>query len=74
VGAISRRPRTFEIAGLAAALAVSINALWVLRRDRPFPNAGWTASFDHLNGLAVFAVLALAVGAAIAEDAAGETP
>jgi hypothetical protein len=46
--------------------------LWIVRRDRPFPNAGWTLSFDHLNALAVFAVLAITVGAMFAPDADGE--
>lgn len=71
---VLRRPRTFEIAGLAAASAVAVTAAWVLRSERPFPNAGWTTSFEHLNGLAVFAVLVLAVGAAFAPDADRAAP
>jgi arabinofuranan 3-O-arabinosyltransferase len=63
------RSRTFEIAGIAAGCAVSVSAMWVVRNDRPFPNAGWTASVEHLNGLALFAVVVLAVGAAFARDA-----
>ncbi len=64
-----RRTRTFEIAGVAAAGAVAISAMWVVRSDRPFPNAGWTTNVEHLNGLALFAVIVLAVGAAFAADA-----
>jgi arabinofuranan 3-O-arabinosyltransferase len=61
--------RIFEVTGLALALAVACSVLWVERRDRPFPNAGWTTAFDHLNGRAAFAVIAVAVGAVFAADA-----
>jgi arabinofuranan 3-O-arabinosyltransferase len=64
-----RRSRTFEIAGIAAGCAVAVGAMWVVRNDRPFPNAGWTTSVEHLNGLALFAVIVLVVGAAFAGDA-----
>lgn len=64
---VVRRP--FAVTGLVAAITVGVWATAVLRRDRPFPDAGWTFFFDHLNGLAVFATLALAVGAAFASDA-----
>jgi hypothetical protein len=46
-----------------------ISALLIERSRRPFPDAGWTLEFDHLNGLATFAVLSLAVGAMFAPDA-----
>ena len=65
--AIARRP--FAATGLVSAVTVAVWAVVILRRDRPFPDAGWTFFFDHLNGLAVFATLALAVGAAFAPDA-----
>jgi len=71
----ARRPRWWlasrplEAIGLAASIAVAISALWIERTQRPYPNAGWTVEFDHLNGLAVFAVLSLAVGAMFAPDA-----
>ena len=71
----ARRPRhrlisrPLETIGLATSIAVSISALWIERTQRPFPDAGWTLEFDHLNGLAVFAVLSLAVGAMFAPDA-----
>jgi arabinofuranan 3-O-arabinosyltransferase len=64
-----RRPRTFELAGIAAACAVAVNAIWVVRRDRPLADAGWTTNVEHLNGVALFAVIVLAVGAAFAPDA-----
>lgn len=60
---------SFEISGLAAAIAVAVGALWIERRDRPIPNAGWTEAFTNLNGLALFAVVAIAVGAMFATDA-----
>jgi arabinofuranan 3-O-arabinosyltransferase len=71
----ARRPRPWpidrplELVGLVAAVAVSISVLLIERAERPFPNAGWTLEFDHLNGLAAFAVLSLAVGATFAPDA-----
>jgi arabinofuranan 3-O-arabinosyltransferase len=49
--------------GLGLALAVALAVLWIERRDSPIPNAGWTESFDSLNGLAVLAVLCVTVGA-----------
>jgi arabinofuranan 3-O-arabinosyltransferase len=70
----ARRPRPWlvdrplELIGLAAAIAVIVSALWIERSQRPFPNAGWTLEFDHLNGLAAFSVLSLAVGAMFAPD------
>jgi arabinofuranan 3-O-arabinosyltransferase len=71
----ARRPRPWpigrplELIGLAASIAVAISVLLIERSQRPFPNAGWTLEFDHLNGLAAFAVLSLAVGAMFAPDA-----
>jgi hypothetical protein len=71
----ARRPRPWpigrplELIGLAASIAVAMSVLIIERAQRPFPNAGWTLEFDHLNGLAVFAVLSLAVGAMFAPDA-----
>ena len=71
----ARRPRhrlisrPLETIGLATSIAVSISALWIERTQRPFPDAGWTLEFDHLNGLAVFAVLSLAVRPLFAPDA-----
>ncbi len=71
----ARRPRPWllarplELVGLAASIAVAIDVLLIERAQRPFPNAGWTLEFDHLNGLAACAVLSLAVGAMFAPDA-----
>jgi arabinofuranan 3-O-arabinosyltransferase len=68
-----RRPwpgdRPLELVGLAGSIAVVISALLIERSQRPFPDAGWTLAFDHLNGLAIFAVLALTVGALFGSDA-----
>jgi arabinofuranan 3-O-arabinosyltransferase len=49
--------------GVGLASFVALAVVWVERRDQPLPNAGWTASFDQLGGVAVFAVLCVAVGA-----------
>ncbi len=69
----SRVPgRLIEATGVFAAVGVAASVLWIVRRDRPFPDAGWTLAVDHLNGLAVYAAIAIAVGAMFAPDAAGE--
>jgi arabinofuranan 3-O-arabinosyltransferase len=71
----ARRPRPWllgrplELIGLSASIAVAVSVLLIERSQRPYPNAGWTLEFDHLNGLAAFAVLSLAVGAMFAADA-----
>jgi arabinofuranan 3-O-arabinosyltransferase len=65
--------RFLEATGVLAAAAVALSVMWITRRDRPFPDAGWTLAYDHLHGLAVFAVLAVAAGAAFAPDARSET-
>jgi len=64
--------RILELTGVLAAGAVATSVLWIVRNDRPFPNAGWTSAFEHLNGLAVYAAIAIAVGSMFAHDAAGE--
>jgi formate hydrogenlyase subunit 3/multisubunit Na+/H+ antiporter MnhD subunit len=76
----ARRPRRWlaerplELVGLGASLVVMISVLLIERSRRPFPDAGWTLEFDHLNGLAIFAVLSLAVGAMFAADADPSPP
>ncbi len=64
--------RVFELVGVGLLGLTALAVLWIERRDRPFPNAGWTTYFDHLNGLALFAALAVAVGAMFATDAERE--
>jgi hypothetical protein len=49
--------------GVAAAAAIALLVIVIERANAPVPNAGWTESFDRLNGVAVFAVLCIAVGA-----------
>ncbi len=61
--------RVFEMTGLGLAACTAIGVLWIERRERPFPNAGWTIPFDHLTGLAVFAILCVTVGAMFGPDA-----
>ncbi|HSL73479.1 MAG TPA: alpha-(1-_3)-arabinofuranosyltransferase family protein [Ilumatobacteraceae bacterium] len=61
--------RVLEAAGLAAAVTVAVSVMWITRRERPFPDAGWTVAYEHLHGLAVLAVLAVAAGTVFAPDA-----
>ena len=72
----SMRPRAperlVELTGVLCAVTVAASVLWIVRNDRPFPDAGWTLSFDHLNGLALYATISIAVGAMFAPDAASE--
>jgi arabinofuranan 3-O-arabinosyltransferase len=37
--------------GLLLAALVAVSVVFVERREAPFPNAGWTTTFDHLHGL-----------------------
>jgi arabinofuranan 3-O-arabinosyltransferase len=75
-----RRPRPWpgnrplELVGLAASVGMATTALLVERSRRPYPDAGWTLEFDHLNGLAIFAVLSLAVGAMFGSDCRRDRP
>ncbi len=64
--------RLLELTGVLCAVIVAVSVLWIVRNDRPFPNAGWTLSVDQLNGVAVFAIVSIAVGAMFAQDAASE--
>lgn len=52
------------IAGIGAAVYVAVAVAFIERRDAPFPGAGWTTSFEHLNGLALSAC-ALVVASAL---------
>ncbi len=61
--------RVMEFVGLACAIAVAVSVVWIERREAPVPNAGWTVPFEHLNGLALFAVLAIAAGSYLERDA-----
>ena len=54
------RVPVLAIAGIAAAAYVAIAVAFIERRDAPFPGAGWTTSFEHLNGLALSAVALVA--------------
>ncbi|NQY57202.1 MAG: DUF3367 domain-containing protein [Ilumatobacteraceae bacterium] len=69
VSGIGRRwRRGYEALGWAIAAAVAVWVYWIERRDAPFPNAGWTTEFDHLNGPALFALVLIAVGAWFGDD------
>ncbi|MEM9513479.1 MAG: alpha-(1-_3)-arabinofuranosyltransferase family protein [Actinomycetota bacterium] len=68
LGVGRRWRRGFEVVGWLAASMTAVWVYWIERRDAPFPNAGWTTAFDHLNALALFAVVAIAVGAWFGPD------
>ncbi|NND75551.1 MAG: DUF3367 domain-containing protein [Ilumatobacter sp.] len=51
-----------ESLGVVAVAAIAVAVIAIERREQPFADAGWTLLVDHLNGIAVFAVLLLAVG------------
>ncbi len=55
--------RLLELVGLSAALLVAVATIAILRRNRPRPDAGWTEGVERLNGLALFSVVCIAVGA-----------
>ena len=60
--------RPLELTGLSVAVFVALATSYVERRDRPYPDAGWTVHFDHLNGAALFALLAVMCGSLFASD------
>jgi arabinofuranan 3-O-arabinosyltransferase len=64
--------RVHELVGVALLVLTALAVVWIEWRDRPYPNAGWTTHFDHLNGGALFAVIVIAVGAMFAPDAERE--
>jgi arabinofuranan 3-O-arabinosyltransferase len=55
-----RPVRIMAMSGLGMAAYVAIAVAVIERRKAPFPNAGWTNSFEHLNGLALTAVALVA--------------
>ncbi len=63
--------RGLEAIGWLAASVVAVWVYWIERRDAPFPNAGWTTAFEHLNTLALFALVTIAVGAWFGDDDLG---
>ncbi|MGI9646093.1 MAG: hypothetical protein ACR2O6_12375, partial [Ilumatobacteraceae bacterium] len=55
--------RALELTGWSGTALVALGAIVINRRNQPPPDAGWTVSFEQLNGLALFSVLCIAVGA-----------
>jgi energy-converting hydrogenase Eha subunit G len=62
----ARPVRLLAVSGIAGAAYVAIAVAFIERRDAPFPGAGWTTSFEHLNGLALSAVALVAASALLA--------
>ncbi len=52
----------FDVLGVAMVAVVAVAVILIERREHPFPDAGWTLLVDHLNGLAIFAMLLVGVG------------
>jgi arabinofuranan 3-O-arabinosyltransferase len=52
--------RVMAITGIGMAACTAVAVAVIERRDAPIPNAGWTNSFEHLNGLALTAVAIVA--------------
>jgi hypothetical protein len=65
------RPAALVLAttGVVVAAVVSVWVTWVERRDRPFPNNGWTEAFEHLHRPTLFAVLCVVVGVCALDSA-----
>ncbi len=63
VGAL-RRPRWAGLVTLALLAVIAAWVLWVVRRDRPLPDAGWPVRFERLHELGLFAAVTLGVAAA----------
>ncbi len=62
------------ISGLAAVMYVAVSVAVIERRENPFPNAGWTMIFVHLNGVALTAVALVAASTLLAASTSRSSP
>ncbi len=66
---VTRRGRLPELTALASLLVVSVVVVVRERRVGPLPNGGWPSTFESVQGLGMFAIVCLLVGALTARDA-----
>jgi hypothetical protein len=57
------QPRWAGLVTLALLGVITLGVLWIVRRDRPWPDAGWPVRFERLHELGLFAAVSLAVAA-----------
>ena len=55
-----RRPHLVGWVGLLLVAAVGVVVTFVVRRDRPFPNAGWPVRFEWLHGWTLLGIVLIA--------------
>lgn len=60
---VLRQPRWAGLVTLGLLGVIALWVLWVVRRDRPWPDAGWPVRFERLHELGLFAAVSLAVAA-----------
>jgi len=60
---LAGRPRLAGLVAAAVLAAVAVVVVWVVRTERPFPDAGWPVRFEWLHQLGLFAATALAAAA-----------
>jgi arabinofuranan 3-O-arabinosyltransferase len=65
----TRRVRLPEFTALASLLVVAVVVIARERRTAPLPNGGWPGTFESLHELGMFAIVAVLVGALVADDA-----
>ena len=68
VGLGTRRERLGELTAVSCLITIGVLVVFVERRDAPFPGGGWPTSFNSVHGIGLFAVVAILVGALIADD------
>jgi arabinofuranan 3-O-arabinosyltransferase len=57
------QPRWAGLVTLVLLAVIALGVLWIVRRDRPWPDAGWPVRFERLHELGLFAAVSLAVAA-----------
>lgn len=65
---LTRRPRLGELTAISCLIAIGALVVFVEQRDAPFPGGGWPTSFNSVHGVGLFAVVAILVGALVADD------
>lgn len=68
--AITRRTRVMGAVGVGIVVAAALVVLWVVRSERPYPNAGWPIRFEWLHHWTLFGIVLITCAALFSEDAA----